>query len=531
VTLTLRTPSRPHLARLLALTQEAQRRNLDLEPIKRQAQARAAELARCHQSPEHFIDRYVQIEAVDERGEGAWAPFHLWPAQRATLAELHRARLVVILKARQLGLSWLVLAYILWQLTQRPIANALIFSRRDTEAIHLLNMRLAGMARRLPPELNGGGITTDATHALRLANGSTALAFPTTGGRSYTASIALVDEADYVDDLDGLLNAVKPTVEAGGKLILISTTDKSKPESAFKRVYNAAAAGQSDWRAVFLPWSARPGRTPEWYAAQHRDVLARTGWLDDLYQEYPATALEALAGKSADKRFPPAWLAQCDGTADAALGQPGEIGPALPSLTVYVAPEPGKIYVIGADPAEGNPQSDESAATVLEAESQTQVAVLAGRLDPAVFGAQLGLVSEYYNHADVLVERNNHGHAVILYLVAFTGARVLFGRDGRHGWNETPVSKSVAFDHAADTFRGGNARIADQVTMQQLAAVTGATLAAPVGQHDDRAIAFALALAALAFCQAGAGGTTANIAPVDIIALADARGFKAEADW
>ena len=61
-----------------------------------------------------------------------------------------------------------------------------------------------------------------------------ALAFPTTGGRSYTATLAIVDEADHTEDLDALLNAVKPTIDAGGRLILVSTVDKTRPGVRFQ---------------------------------------------------------------------------------------------------------------------------------------------------------------------------------------------------------------------------------------------------------------------------------------------------------
>jgi hypothetical protein len=525
--------SRSELEDLSLLTMEAQRRNLNLEQIKSQAQAIAREQKRCRNNPAYFIDQHVQIEAIDEAtNQGAWVPFRLWPAQRATLATLHRERMVIVLKARQLGLSWLVLGYALWMLCHQAIANVLIFSKRDTEAINLLHIRLSGMYGRLNTVAAKSTAYVDSNHALRLNNGSSALAFPTTGGRSYTASLVVVDEADFVEDLDALIRAVKPTIDAGGKIFLISTADKGKPESAFKRIFKGALERKNDWTPVFLPWHARPGRNMPWYEAQRRDSLSRTGWLDDLYQEYPATSLEALSGKSADKRFPPGWLAQCDGTTLEPIGEPGAIGPALPNLVVWQVPLPGKLYVIGADPAEGNPQSDESALAVLEAETQEQVAELAGRLDPAVFGDQIGQVSAWYNHADAMVERNNHGHAVLLYLRNFTKVRILRGRDGKEGWNETQVSKAVMYDSAAEVFRGGNTTVRSPETIHQLASIEGATLSAPEGQYDDRATAYALALAGLVFGGGGTTGTSTSLPPTDVIAEADRRGFsRAEDNW
>jgi hypothetical protein len=154
-------------------------------------------------------------------------------------------------------------------------------------------------------------LLTNKTHEIQLANTSRALAFSTTSGRSYTATTAIVDEADHVPDLQKMLNAINPTIDAGGRLILLSTADKSEPESAFKRIYRAAKTKQNSYHAIFLPWSARPDQTPAWYDEKRRTTLAQTGSLDDVQQEYPATDVEALSPRSLDKRIPAVWLQQC----------------------------------------------------------------------------------------------------------------------------------------------------------------------------------------------------------------------------
>ena len=75
-----------------------------------------------------------------------------------------------------------------------------------------------------------------------LSNGSRALAFSTRSGRSYTGTLALVDEADFVPELSQFLNAVKPTIDGGGQLFLVSTSDKKRPISTFKNLFRAAVA-------------------------------------------------------------------------------------------------------------------------------------------------------------------------------------------------------------------------------------------------------------------------------------------------
>jgi hypothetical protein len=460
--------------------------------------AEAIHRERCRRSFAYFADQHCQVLSETAGPSAAWIPFRLWPAQHEVARTFQEQRLVVALKARQLGLTWLALSYVLWRVLLHPIHLAMLFSRRDDEAQDLL-ARLRGMHDRLPPWLQAPKpFVQDNAHEWALASGSRVLAFPAVGGDSYTAGTVVIDEADLVPSLDELLRSTKPTVDAGGKLFLISRPDKSKPESAFKRIYRAARAGEFDWKALFLPWSARPDRDAAWFDAQRRDVLARTGALDDLHEQYPATEAEALAPRSLDKRLPAEWLQRCyrpavplgpDQLADSKL-------PALPQLLVFAAPVAGRRYVLGADPAEGNPTSDESALAVLDVDNGEEVASLAGRFEPATFGANLDAVGRWYNSAPVLVERNNHGHAVLLWLLEHGAGSYLLGHDGKVGWLTNTKGKALLYGTVGEALRDGGVSLHGLETFAQLAAVEGATLRAPAGQHDDRAMAFALAVEA-----------------------------------
>lgn len=455
------------------------------------------EILKCRKSFVYFCDTYCQILSESGRG-GEWIPFRLWPEQRRMARLLQENRLVVVLKARQLGLTWLVLAFALWLLLFHPIATVLLFSRRDDEAVDLLGVRLRGMHDRLPAWMRASGFTTDNDHEWALVSGSRALAFPTTAGDSYTATMAIVDEADLVPDLDRLMRAVKPTIDGGGRMVLLSRADKTRPLSPFKRIYEGATKGENGWASIFLPWYARPDRDAAWYEGQRRDILARTGAVDDLHEQYPATDAEALAPRSLDRRLSAEWLKRCYEPREPVTGPyPFRVQtpPAIPGLAVYALPVPGRRYVVGADPAEGNPTSEQSALEVLDADSGEEVASLAGRFEPATFAAHVATIGRYYNSAAVLVERNNHGHAVLLWLLDHARDLVrLCGDDRKSGWNTTTKSKAMLYDRAGEALRDGETIIHNQDTFAQLASIEGSTDRAPEGQPDDRAMAFVLAL-------------------------------------
>lgn len=453
-----------------------------------------AEIAKCFKSPAYFIGRYCKIyDALT----GEWIDFGLWPEQAATLDTIINNLLVIILKARQLGLTWLVLGFALWSMIFRPAATVLLFSRRDDESVHLLDDRLKGMWTRLPNFVTHGlAVVEDSAHEWQLSNGSVARAFPTSAGDSYTASLVIVDEADLVHDLNKLMRAVKPTIDAGGRMILLSRSDKSKPQSEFKAIYRSAKAGESAWMPVFLPWHVRPGRDAEWYEVQRRDILSRTGSLDDLHEQYPATDTEALAPRTLDKRISPTWIEQQYVEARPLSDLP-EGAPAIPGLRVYKLPEPLRQYVIGADPAEGNPTSDDSALEVLDLETGEEVAALAGKFQPSTLGAHIDAIGRWYNGAAALVERNNHGHAVLLWLRDNSKLKRLVGLDGRDGWLDNSKGKALLYAECADAFRDRQTTLHSFDTYTQLASIEGSSLRAPEGEYDDKADAYALALLAM----------------------------------
>lgn len=471
----------------------------------------------CSESIAYFVLSYVYIYNATAQ---SWMRFELWPAQRTTLAQMVGERMLVMLKARQLGISWLCLAYALWLLLFQAPSTVLLFSLREAEAVELLN-RLKEMFKLLPTWMQSRKVMRENDTTFVLSNGSRALAFSTKGGRSYTGTLALVDEADFVPDLSSFLNGVKPTIDAGGKLFLVSTSDKKRPISTFKNLFRAALKGIGDYRPIFLPWHSRPGRDAAWHLRTKAEMFAQRGTDDDFYAEYPATAEEALAPEELDRRLPFNWLKE---VIEEMAPLRSLEAPAIPGLTVYVEAEEGKHYVMGVDPAEGNPNSDDSVATVLDVVTWAEVANLVGKFEPSVFAGFIDLLGGYYNQAEAMVERNNHGHTVIRALREQGQTKVLDGYDGKPGWLTNVKGKPLMYDALAEAVKDQACRVRSVETASQLASIEASTLSAPEGLHDDRAMSFALAVAALAFGNVGSKESS-TVAPVDLFEGIDRQGF------
>ena len=161
----------------------------------------------------------------------------------------------------------------------------------------------------------------------------------------------------------------------------------------------------------------------------------------------------------------------------------------IPGLGVWEEPIAGRRYVIGADPAEGNPNSDESAACVVDAETWAEVAELAGKIEPSMFGAYLDELGRWYNNADVMAERNNHGHLLIRELQRLGNLRVLEGYDGRPGWLGNVKGKPLLYGLLADAVRDGG--LHDVVRAKRIDAPGVAGVIAENGDVDDSIHSFA----------------------------------------
>lgn len=454
------------------------------------------EIVRCLLNPAYFVYTYCKV--LDEQ-TGQRIPFHLWPAQTEVLKGLASQRLVCLLKGRQIGITTIVLAYLLWfVILKKPGSTVLLFSKGKKESKELIE-RLRWMVNALPEWLQPAGVTKASTEELAFTNGSRFVSFASrsSGGDSYTASVVVVDEADLIPDLNQLLTGAKPTVSAGGQLILLSRVDKSEPKSAFKNIYRGALSGDSGFWAKFLPWWSAPWRDRAWYEAERKEILARTGSEDELYENHPATPEQALAGRTLDKRFPLWWVEGCYRPQNPldVHDLPASLA-GLPALRIYALPQPGRSYVGGVDPAQGNPTSDDSVCVMVDAESLEEVATICGKVEPSVLADHSAALAVYFNAAGLMVERNNHGHAVLLRLRDYS-VPILKGQDGQPGWNTTAKSKTFMWDRVAEQLRPPHrCVIHSREVMSQLGNIDVNSQSAPKGQHDDLAVGMGLAVAA-----------------------------------
>lgn len=276
------------------------------------------------------------IEVPHDAGASV-VPFAPWPAQVETLAALDRERLAVVLKARQLGISWLICAYVLYQCLASPGQTWLFFSQGQDEADELIR-RVLFLFDHHEDRARLPGLAKANTAEIEWSNRSRILSRAATrrAGRSFTASGVVLDEFAFMQWGPAVLAATKPTIDAGGRLVIISSADGQG--SAYHQLWLAAEGGDAGFAPIFLPWAARPDRGEGW-----RDrILAESPELTraDVLREYPATPLEAFT-HAAGLIYEGAW-------ADGPGGNVTEDADYVPGLDVVWAVDDG--YVGRLDP-------------------------------------------------------------------------------------------------------------------------------------------------------------------------------------
>jgi hypothetical protein len=260
-----------------------------------------AEMAKCSAYPEYFLSHYAKVNDA----KLGTVPFDLWPHLPVLLDLWARYRLVVILKARQLGVSWLLAGYALHMALFRQGANVLMVSKGETEAGKLL-VKARFMANNLPewmlPERTKDN---DSRLAFRMrASGISALPSTKDAGRSETATLVILDEFAFHEHGEENLAAIKPAIDAGGQMLIVSTAHGAN--NKFSEVWNAAtsaglmpakpdgvevgnAVGMNGFYPVFLRWNLAPGRGADWFENASLEYTPQ-----ELQQEYPSNPTEAF---------------------------------------------------------------------------------------------------------------------------------------------------------------------------------------------------------------------------------------------
>ena len=283
-------------AKLASIDKEGESLTVDEERIL------AIEYHNCSVSFLRFLG-YCKLEEPPDPlkpGSGGVIRLELWPHILEIVKALLSEKLIIILKSRQIGASWLMSAYDLWFAKFHDSAEVHIISNKETAAVEKLS-KCKRIEKHLPAFLRH--TITDNQLEMHFVNqGSTIRAFPATASASigYTASILDMDELEEHPYASETYALAKPIIDAGGQYIGVFTVNKLKAVTLAKTLFEDAwEHPDNPFKALFFPYWVRPGRDEEWYAKTMREVPESEldGLSKELYMEqaYPRSVKEALA--------------------------------------------------------------------------------------------------------------------------------------------------------------------------------------------------------------------------------------------
>jgi hypothetical protein len=254
---------------------------------------------------------------IKDKRSGKAIPFELWPCQESLAGDLLMNLWLICLKARQMGMTWLVAAYALWRLTYHPFYTVVVIAQGVQYAEDFVAEKVRFMYDNLPDYMKIPIVRETRTRivfGVRHRSEIRAFASGKKAGRSLTANLFIADEAAFIDAIEDATRAAEPTLEeAGGQSVIISTADGPKGfffEQADKAMKGETIDEDSSQAYQFRFWSvfAHPGRDEAWYERMARKNAHRAMYM---HYEYPRTPDEAFASSGGrvypyfGKRFVP----------------------------------------------------------------------------------------------------------------------------------------------------------------------------------------------------------------------------------
>jgi hypothetical protein len=260
--------------------------------------------------PEKFFRECVWVPAGRKLGgTRGRVPLDVFDYQSEALKVFRDNRYVVVLKARQLGLTTIAMSYALWMLMFNPGSNIVLVSKNQTTADKALEL-LDFMYQFLPDSIRTRGPKVENSaakhHSYRFPDGMvsqiTSYAATKTVAAGQTASLVIWDEAALAEYQEDVLRTLLPTTDAGGSLIVFSTARGG--HNTFARIYRDAEREENEFVPLFFPWNVSRMVSPEDYEAKKRSLRSEP-WL--FYAEYPSNPDEAFrqSGRTRFSNLPP----------------------------------------------------------------------------------------------------------------------------------------------------------------------------------------------------------------------------------
>lgn len=449
---------------------------------------------------------------------------------------------LIVCKARQLGVSTFIQAYLFWKVWRDEHKQAVTVADEMGDARGLLNkcqLFLDYIPDFLRPETK---YRTKNEIYFRVLDSSLGIdtANNESLGRSKTYQYVHISEAAFFGGKgEKAILGLRQTIAFEPDTAIVIESTSNGMDNWYYEEVRRALENESEYGTCFLPWYLaaeynRPGKKLTDLDDEEKKLVSELklkhsqlrwrrytienntqGSIDLFKQEYPSTLEESFL-YTGHPVFPLVNLTKCrmstpppvlQGVVDIVrqVVMPQEKGP----FKIWQVPEPKRAYTIGVDVAEGIQNKtldrDFSVIQVVDALTLEQVAEFRERVPTDVFAHIVKLVAQYFNNGYVTVERNGPGLAVLNKLRDLRYRRIYKERqhsqidDARTetmGLRIKGNNKPMVINNFVELFRDGHLQINSPILLDEMSKFSvnkKGRMKATIG-HDDTVMAFAIAL-------------------------------------
>lgn len=397
---------------------------------------------------------------------------------------------MVVLKARQLGVSTLTEAMLFCRSFIYPYSHSLVVAHEMDSSNALFGMtnlfwhtypfnKLFSAKYASRKELEW----EETRSSIRVAT-----ARNTKAARGQTINALHASEVGFWERPEELMLGMRQAVpQRPGSLIVLESTANGVG-NWFYDTWNAACEREVEYEPLFFPWWKHYEYTASYcnlgeslIGLSEDERLYRTLGVDDdhliwrrwairnladgdlnqFMQEYPATPEEAFIASGANV-FPHDQLKAVYTPQDPERGyllRDGDevrfVKDAFGPLRIFKRPTPDRDwgqYFIGGDPTHST-RGDNAAAQVINMRTWEQVAIWHGKIDPMGFADQLAKLGIFYNEAEISTEIDGPGYATISRLISLDYPKLWMPRwadktpgkiNNSFGWSTTAKRKEWA---------------------------------------------------------------------------------------
>lgn len=483
---------------------------------------------------EFYAPNALKIRTKD----GEIAPLKLKPAQKILMAAIkkqwqaERRIRIIILKARQQGLSTVVGGFLYFKTSQNKARKTMVIAHKSDSTQTLFDMTkryhdscpaILKPSTKYSSRKELAFDLLDSSYTVATAGGD-GIARGETINFLHCSELAFWPPGTARENF----NAVTQCVPNKDDTAIFIESTANGISGLFAELWKGAVDGTNGYVPVFIPWFMDPDytepvpenfeRTPEEeeLAARYdltdgqlifrRRKIAQNG-IDLFRQEYPAEPDEAFL-TTGRPVFNPEQLQELLRNAKDPIARMAYEGGEFVEnkrgeLACYFPHDPAETYYIGADVAMGV-KGDFSVAQVMDSRKRV-VATYRAQVHPDYYAEVLGALGTFYNEAKIAVESNNHGILTctrlgkdMAYPNFYTEVqydKITDKETVKLGFSTTVKSKPLIIDKLRAAFREREIEIHDKDTLRELLSfivTEEGRMEAESGCHDDAVMSLAI---------------------------------------